>query len=145
MNYFLIPGIKKNAIQEIVELDDTEKIKQSLMTALDLTDIMVNNKTRKREITEPRQFLHFAMSIYTKLSLAKIGEICGKKDHATILHSYKTVVNLMETDCKYKAKYLQVLVDAGLNIEKVIKLLKIKKEENHLPKLGNSQGTSHLY
>ena len=39
---------------------------------------------------------------YTELSLAQIGEQCGKKDHATVLHACRTVDNLRTTDRNFK-------------------------------------------
>ena len=43
----------------------------------------------------------------TNLSLSRIGQICGKKDHATVLHGCKTVENYLE----YKDKYFMSTVD----------------------------------
>jgi hypothetical protein len=109
--------------------NSSERIKQSLMGALELTDELVNKRTRKREICGRRQVLHFCMKIYTNLSLAQIGLTCGVLDHATVLNSCRSVTNLLETDCTYRAKYLNIISNAGLDIEKVKILLKEQKEK----------------
>ena len=58
--------------------------------------------TRKRNVVQARQLsMHFAKK-YTKASLNVIGEQCGGKDHATVIHSLKTVANLLETDKQFK-------------------------------------------
>ena len=44
----------------------------------------------------------------TKSSLANIGAHCGGKDHATVLHACRTVVNLSETDKQFRS-YLEDL------------------------------------
>ena len=44
----------------------------------------------------------------TKLSLSEIGEIVGGKDHATVLHSNKTVKNLMDTNSIFAWKIEQI-------------------------------------
>ena len=59
--------------------------------------------TRKRNVVQARQLsMHFAKK-YTKASLNVIGEQCGGKDHATVIHSLKTVANLLETDKQFKS------------------------------------------
>jgi chromosomal replication initiator protein len=59
------------------------------------------SKTQKREIVFARQIAFYFARKYTKLSLAKIGEKVGGKDHATVRHGIITVENLMETNKKY--------------------------------------------
>ena len=54
--------------------------------------------SRKREIVYPRMLAMFFSKIHTKLSLSKIGETLGNKDHATVLNAIKTIKNLMSTD-----------------------------------------------
>lgn len=61
-----------------------------------------SEKTRKREIVQARQLAMYFSKKYTKTSLTIIGQMCGDKDHATVLHACKTVENLMETDKKFK-------------------------------------------
>jgi chromosomal replication initiator protein len=47
--------------------------------------------------------MYFSKSL-TKASLATIGAEIGGKDHATVLHAFKTVNNLMETDKSFKTQ-----------------------------------------
>src|ERR1035437_2323419 len=63
----------------------------------------LNSKTRKREIVQARQLSMFFSKRHTKSSLASIGLHCGNKDHATVLHACKTVLNLIETDKHFKS------------------------------------------
>jgi hypothetical protein len=58
----------------------------------------LNLNTRKREIVLVRQVSMYFAKRYSKLSLAKIGQEIGGKDHATVLHACKTVSNLYDTD-----------------------------------------------
>lgn len=62
----------------------------------------INSKTRKREIVQARQIAMFFAKNLTKSSLATIGSQIGGKDHATVLHAYKTVNNLMDTDKRFR-------------------------------------------
>lgn len=69
---------------------------------------MLQSKTRKRHIVQARQIsMYFAKRI-TKESLANIGKKTGNRNHATVLHAYRTVENLMETDKQFK-KYVDDL------------------------------------
>lgn len=70
---------------------------------LNYNDIDIN--TRKREICEPRQIEHTMMKVYTKASLSEIGVLGGEKDHASVLHSKKTINNLLDTDKDFVIKY----------------------------------------
>lgn len=73
----------------------------------------VSSKTRKREIVQARQLAMFFAKKLTKHSLATIGMMCGKKDHATVLHACKTIENLLATNRDIKREYEE--------IEKIIK------------------------
>jgi len=59
--------------------------------------------TRKRNVVQARQLSMYFAKKYTKASLIVIGEQCGGKDHATVIHSLKTVTNLLDTDKQFRA------------------------------------------
>ena len=59
--------------------------------------------TRKRNVVQARQLSMYFAKRYTKASLVVIGEKCGKKDHATVIHALKTIDNLLETDKQFRA------------------------------------------
>ena len=63
-------------------------------------------ETRKREIVEMRQIFQWLCRNKMTLSLHKIGQICGGRDHSTIIHSCKVVDNLMMYDRRF-AKNLE--------------------------------------
>lgn len=58
--------------------------------------------SRKRNVVQARQLSMYFAKKYTKLSLNIIGEQCGGKDHATVIHAIKTVTNMLETDKQFK-------------------------------------------
>jgi len=57
----------------------------------------VCGKSRKRDVREARQVLHYLLKKNTSFSWAKIGDIVGMRDHATVMHSVTTV----EMEWKY--------------------------------------------
>lgn len=60
-------------------------------------------KSRKRNIVQARQLSMYFSKKYTKAPLITIGEQCGGKDHATVIHALKTVANLLDTDKQFRA------------------------------------------
>ncbi len=71
-------------------------------------DLLSNS--RKREISQARQIAMFLMRNYTDLSLPKIGEALGGKDHTTVLYSCEKVNQLQEKDPQV-ARQMQQLGD----------------------------------
>ncbi len=63
---------------------------------------LLQTKSRKREIVQARQIAMYFSKDLTKSSLSAIGSEIGGKDHATVLHAYKTVRNLVETSNEFK-------------------------------------------
>jgi len=62
-------------------------------------------KSRKREIVWGRQILHYIAKNKNMGSLSEIGFRFGNKDHATVLHSNRTVEALLETDKVFIKEY----------------------------------------
>ncbi len=61
----------------------------------------VKLRTRKRAIVELRQMFQWLCRNKTSLSLQKIGQICGGRDHSTVINSCRVVDNLMSYDKRY--------------------------------------------
>lgn len=57
----------------------------------------VLKKSRKREVVITRQLIAFYCKNCTGMSLQSIGEILGGRDHTTVIHSVKTIQNLLDT------------------------------------------------
>lgn len=60
-------------------------------------------KTRKQQIVQTRQIAMYLSKKYSNASLASIGKQCGNKDHATVHHACKTIVDRLDTDKQFKA------------------------------------------
>jgi chromosomal replication initiator protein len=66
--------------------------------------------SRKREISQARQIAMFLMRHYTELSLPKIGEALGGKDHSTVLYSCEKVAQTQKNN-PMLARQIQQLSD----------------------------------
>jgi len=62
--------------------------------------------SRKSELVQARQIAMYLSRNLTNNSLATIGTKTGGRDHATVLHAYNTVCDLIDTDRSFK-KYVQ--------------------------------------
>ncbi len=70
----------------------------------------LKSTSRRREISVARQIGMYLMRHHTGLSLPKIGEVFGGKDHTTVLYSCEKITQLKETDADM-AKTLRQLSD----------------------------------
>ncbi len=62
----------------------------------------INTNTRRREIAQPRQICMYFAKEFTQYPLSTIGQNCGNKDHATVLHAHRVIRDLYDTDKKMK-------------------------------------------
>lgn len=90
-------------------------IQQAICNYFEIPMEKLKSKSRKRETVQARQLAMYFSKLYTKSSLAVIGNKCGNKDHATVLHACKTVKNLVDTDKNFK-KHVEEL-DGILSVD----------------------------
>ena len=100
----MVDKFVKNTAREV----SIEYIQKIVCDYFDLPIEILKSKTRKREVVQARQISMYFSKKMTKSSLANIGAHCGGKDHATVLHACRTVVNLSETDKQFR-HYLEEL------------------------------------
>lgn len=87
------------------EIDILEMIGDYVCERFGITKEQAREKTRKREIVQPRMVWMSLVSEHTDMSLEQIGFEIGDKDHATVLHAKKTVSNLKETNISFRKTY----------------------------------------
>jgi chromosomal replication initiator protein len=90
----LIERFVSNTTQEV----SVEYIVNVVCNNMNITTEDFYAKSEKREMVQARQLAMYFSKKYTKLSLAMIGQQCGGRDHATVIHALKTVSNLLDTD-----------------------------------------------
>ncbi|HEY9743128.1 MAG TPA: chromosomal replication initiator protein DnaA [Coleofasciculaceae cyanobacterium] len=83
----------------------TQKVKASpetiLMVVADVFNVSIEDlkgNSRRREISWSRQIGMYLMRQYTDLSLPRIGEEFGGKDHTTVMYSCDKIAQLRESD-----------------------------------------------
>ncbi len=81
------------------------KVDASPKSVLDIISEVFNvpiddlkSNSRRREISQARQIGMYLLRQHTDLSLPKIGEVFGGKDHTTVLYSCDKITQLIKTD-----------------------------------------------
>jgi DNA gyrase/topoisomerase IV subunit A len=92
---------------------NVDLIKETVSAQFNIKMEDFNSKKRTRAIAYPRQIAMYLCRELTDLSLPKIGEEFGGRDHTTVIHAYDKITNDIENDTGFKEK-----------IETIIKELK---------------------
>jgi chromosomal replication initiator protein len=75
-----------------------EGILTVIAEAFDVPIEDLKGNSRRREISWARQIAMYLMRKHTDLSLPRIGEEFGGKDHTTVMYSCEKITQLRETD-----------------------------------------------
>jgi chromosomal replication initiator protein len=84
----------------IVEKEVTiEDIVRNTCDYYHIKDESIYTSSRKRDIVLARQVsMYLAHKLLPSLSLARIGQCIGSKDHSTVLHACRTIEDLVGVD-----------------------------------------------
>ncbi len=85
-----------------------EKIRDVVCDYFDLSVEAISTKSRKREVVQARQIAMYLSKELTGDSPAVIGRVIGKRDRATVLHAYKLVNDLMDTDKHFRTDVMEI-------------------------------------
>ncbi len=99
----LTKRVVSNAVATQERSISVELIEEEVCRYFDIEPSLIQSKSKKQEISQARQIAMYLSRKYTDKSYSTIGELIGKRDHATVLHACKTVGNWMETDKKLKS------------------------------------------
>jgi chromosomal replication initiator protein len=102
--------------KNLTDDDKVKDIKEIVCKYFGISLWMIESRSRKREIVEPRQIAATLVREFTRLSLKGTGLRFGGLDHSSIIYSVSTVYDLIATDKDYRKKfeYVKMLVQAKL-------------------------------
>ena len=98
--------LTKRVVNQAVKIEKkqitVEKIQDVVSNyfKIDLKDI--HSKSRKREIVQARQVTMFLSKKYTDYSFSHIGNLVGKRDHATVLHACRAIQDSLDIDKAFR-------------------------------------------
>ena len=75
-----------------------ESIKKAVCKKYNIKITDIESKKRNREFSHPRQIAMYLCREMLDLSLPKIGESFGGRDHTTVLHAYRIIKNQIKID-----------------------------------------------
>ncbi len=99
--------ISENKVVEITP----ELIKKIVGKEYNLSMEDFSSKKRTRAIAYPRQIAMYLTRELTDLSLPKIGDEFGGRDHTTVIHAYDKISTELETDTNLKNKLNKMIDD----------------------------------
>ena len=98
--------LTKRVVNKTVKIEKKQitidKIQNVVSTYFNIELKEIHSKSRKREIVQARQVSMFLSKKYTDYSYAHIGNLVGKRDHATVLHACRTIQNSLDIDKKFR-------------------------------------------
>ena len=112
LNRRVSTSLAKEVLKAYVHVSQKEisinRITEIVCDYFDISPEDFNSTKRTREVAQARQVAMYLAKQHTKLPLAAIGSAIGGRNHATVLHSCKSVSNFMETDKVFKAQIEEV-------------------------------------
>lgn len=114
-----------------IKLNVQEKaVLKAVCKATQLNDI--TNTTRKREYADARSIAYIIFRDIYNMTYQRIGSIFGK-DHASVMHGYKSGKTLMNYDKYFNHKYLEAMALVGGRGERMQQIVsEIKSLEKEL-------------
>ncbi|MBU5668470.1 chromosomal replication initiator protein DnaA [Peptoniphilus sp. MSJ-1] len=86
-----------------------EYIKSEVAKKYGLTVDDLNSRKRTKQIAYPRQIAMYITRELTDLSLPKIGDVFGGRDHSTVIHAYDKISADLESDPIFKIEITNLI------------------------------------
>jgi len=103
----------KEALRDLLSLQDklvtTENIQKTVAEYYKIRVADLLSKRRNRSIARPRQMAMSLCKELTNHSLPEIGDAFGGRDHTTVIHAVKKIIELKETDHKIGEDYANLM------------------------------------
>jgi chromosomal replication initiator protein len=103
----------KEALRDLIALQDrlinVENIQKTVAEYYKIRVADLLSSKRTRSVTRPRQIAMALAKELTNHSLPEIGEMFGGRDHTTVLHACRKVLELKESDNKFAEDYSNLL------------------------------------
>jgi chromosomal replication initiator protein len=103
----------KEALRDLLALQDKlitiDNIQKTVAEYYKIRVSDLHSTRRSRSITRPRQLAMALAKELTNHSLPEIGEAFGGRDHTTVLHACRKMVELRESDARINEDYVNLL------------------------------------
>ncbi|MCP8352240.1 chromosomal replication initiator protein DnaA [Candidatus Synchoanobacter obligatus] len=103
----------KQALRDMIDVEERSVNVDSVLKAIahyyKLSISEITGTSRKRTVARPRQLAMYLAKTCSDLSLSQIGRLFGGRDHTTIMHGCKKIVQLLKEDPVLKSDYENLL------------------------------------
>ena len=103
----------KDALKDLLSMQERlvsiENIQKTVAEYFKLRVADLLSKRRSRSVARPRQIAMTLAKELTNHSLPEIGDAFGGRDHTTVLHGYRRIMSLRETENRVNEDYLNLL------------------------------------
>jgi chromosomal replication initiator protein len=103
----------KDALRDLIALQDrmvnVENIQKTVAEYFKIRVSELLSSKRTRTVTRPRQIAMALAKELTNHSLPEIGQMFGGRDHTTVLHATRKVIELKERDSQFSEDYSNLL------------------------------------
>tara|TARA_Y100000768_G_scaffold32970_1_gene21628 strand:+ start:3939 stop:5273 length:1335 start_codon:yes stop_codon:yes gene_type:complete len=103
----------KEALKDLLSMQERlvsiENIQKTVAEYFKLRVADLLSKRRSRSVARPRQIAMTLAKELTNHSLPEIGDAFGGRDHTTVLHGYRRIMSLRETENRVNEDYLNLL------------------------------------
>ena len=103
----------KDALKDLLSMQERlvsiENIQKTVAEYFKLRVADLLSKRRSRSVARPRQIAMTLAKELTNHSLPEIGDAFGGRDHTTVLHGYRRIISLRETENRVNEDYLNLL------------------------------------
>ena len=103
----------KDALKDLLSMQERlvsiENIQRTVAEYFKLRVADLLSKRRSRSVARPRQIAMTLAKELTNHSLPEIGDAFGGRDHTTVLHGYRRIMSLRETENRVNEDYLNLL------------------------------------
>jgi chromosomal replication initiator protein len=89
-----------------VKIASANDVVRSVCSAFDIKRIDFEGKNRRKDFVLARHIASVYLLKFHRFTLARVGAICGNKNHATILHYKRNYVNLIDAKDDYLKTFL---------------------------------------
>ena len=87
-----------------------DTITQEVCLAYNITMPQIVDKTRRQQISYPRQIaMYLANLLIPQLSLKEIAEYYKRKDHTTVIHAKRMIENRFREDINFRSHIEQLI------------------------------------
>ncbi|HLQ72930.1 MAG TPA: chromosomal replication initiator protein DnaA [Bacillota bacterium] len=114
VNQDIDSALAADALKDIIPSRQPKKITVSIIQEMvsKKYDIKLEDfaaKKRTRSIAFPRQIAMYLSRQLTDLSLPKIGEEFGGRDHTTVIHAHQKISEMIEADADFEKEIKQII------------------------------------